>query len=51
MTNKIKKPGGTKRNNAAEVTPTAAPTEFTPCRQCGNTGDCTRAGACRKGFK
>lgn len=25
--------------------------EFTPCRQCGNPGDCARASKCRKGFK
>ena len=24
---------------------------FTPCRQCGNPGDCTRANRCVKGFK
>jgi hypothetical protein len=25
--------------------------KFTPCRQCGNPGDCERATKCRKGFK
>lgn len=24
---------------------------FTPCRQCGNPGDCARAAKCSKGFK
>lgn len=24
---------------------------FTPCRQCGNPGDCARAVKCVKGFK
>lgn len=28
----------------------AAPV-FTPCRQCGNPGDCARRSKCRKGFK
>lgn len=28
-----------------------APPKFTPCRQCGNPGDCTRANRCVKGFK
>ncbi len=27
------------------------PQEFTPCSQCGHTGDCARAGKCVKGFK
>lgn len=25
--------------------------KFTPCRQCGNPGGCTRANRCVKGFK
>lgn len=24
---------------------------FTPCRQCGNPGDCARAAKCVRGFK
>jgi hypothetical protein len=28
-----------------------APPKFTPCRQCGNPGGCTRANRCVKGFK
>lgn len=36
---------------AAQVSaPTPAPL-FTPCRQCGNPGDCARAAKCSKGFK
>lgn len=25
--------------------------EFTPCNQCGNPGDCSRAAKCMRGFK
>lgn len=43
-----KKP--TKKVEDEAVVEAAAP-EFTPCRQCGNPGDCARASKCRKGFK
>lgn len=32
------------------VSPAEAPV-FTPCRQCGNPGDCERRAKCAKGFK
>lgn len=34
----------------AEIVEVVAP-KFTPCRQCGNTGDCERAARCVRGFK
>lgn len=34
----------------AEPSPVEVP-KFTPCRQCGNPGDCERRAKCRKGFK
>lgn len=37
---------------ATPVAPVVAePPKFTPCRQCGNPGDCERAAKCAKGFK
>jgi hypothetical protein len=34
----------------AQAASTEAP-KFTPCRQCGNPGDCARQAKCAKGFK
>lgn len=39
------------KEKAVETDVAEAPKAFEPCRQCGNTGDCTRAGKCLKGFK
>lgn len=42
-----------KKTTKATVDTTAVEeaAEFTPCKQCGNPGDCARAAKCRKGFK
>lgn len=40
-----------KATTQVDVTPVEEAAEFTPCRQCGNPGDCARASKCRKGFK
>jgi hypothetical protein len=34
-----------------DTTAVEAAAEFTPCSQCGNTGDCARRAKCAKGFK
>lgn len=40
----------TKKDVVEAVEAVEAPV-FTPCRQCGNPGDCMRAAKCQKGFK
>lgn len=48
MARKVKKADA---EPAEVVAPTVEAPKFTPCRQCGNPGDCERAAKCRKGFK
>ena len=51
MTDKLIEPKLTKPK-ALTVKPVIAEVpKFTPCRQCGNPGDCVRANRCVKGFK
>lgn len=45
-----KKPKKDEESSVA-VAVTAPVAAFVPCNQCGNPGDCARAGKCRKGFK
>jgi hypothetical protein len=43
-----------KKSDAETTEVVASPVEapkFTPCRQCGNPGDCERRAKCGKGFK
>jgi len=58
MTEKLIEPKVTKLKPPSKVaTPPVAKLviadlfTFTPCRQCGNPGGCTRANRCVKGFK
>lgn len=40
-----------KEVKAEEKVSSAEAPKFTPCRQCGNPGDCERNSKCQKGFK